>query len=91
MSKNITLAYLECHDNQLTSLDVSKNTALTSLVCQSNKLSTATLNSLFGTLHGNVFDYAAKVIYVGNNPGTETCDRNIAKNKGWTVNDLRSY
>ena len=29
---------LECHNNQLTSLDVSKNTALTTLGCQGNQL-----------------------------------------------------
>ena len=33
-----SLSALDCHDNQLTSLDVSANTALTYLYCQSNQL-----------------------------------------------------
>jgi Leucine-rich repeat (LRR) protein len=34
----IALTYLNCRSNQLTSLDVSKNTALTDLYCYSNQL-----------------------------------------------------
>ena len=34
------LKYLDCSDNQLTALDVSKNTALTDLYCSSNQLTT---------------------------------------------------
>ena len=34
------LSVLDCHDNQLTALDVSKNTKLTTLYCFSNKLTT---------------------------------------------------
>ena len=34
----VNLTKLECRDNSLTSLDVSKNTALTELICYSNKL-----------------------------------------------------
>ncbi|WP_163411328.1 leucine-rich repeat domain-containing protein [Flavobacterium ajazii] len=34
----IALTYLDCGYNQLTNLDVSKNTALSTLICRSNKL-----------------------------------------------------
>ncbi len=37
-SNNTALTYLNCDDNQLTSLDVSKSTALTELLCQRNLL-----------------------------------------------------
>ena len=33
-----TITYLRCHDNKLTSLDVSKNTQLSTLWCSSNHL-----------------------------------------------------
>ena len=38
MSQNTALTTLNCHDNQLTSLDVSGATALTTLNCYSNQL-----------------------------------------------------
>ena len=34
------LTYLDCRDNQLTALDLSKNTALEYLICYGNQLST---------------------------------------------------
>lgn len=37
--------YLDCHDNQLTSIDVSKNTALTYLDCQANQLTSLDISS----------------------------------------------
>jgi hypothetical protein len=88
VSKNIALAYLICHNNQLSSLDVSKNTAMTILVCENNQFTSSALNVLFGTLHGNLVDgnYGNKVVYISNNPGTSSCNRSIATNKGWTVN-----
>ena len=36
----VNLTYLECNDNQLTTLDISKNTALKSLICYWNVLTT---------------------------------------------------
>ena len=38
MSKNTALTWLDCDNNQLTSLDVSGCTALTSLICENNQL-----------------------------------------------------
>jgi len=65
-------------------LDVSNNTALRILECTSNQLTATALNTLFGTLHSNTIE-GVKTIYIGNNPGTDTCDTSIAENKGWTV------
>ena len=88
VSKNIALAYLICLNNQLTSLDVGKNTEMTILVCESNQFTGSTLNALFETLHSGsaVGNRGTKVVYISNNPGTNNCNRNIATNRGWTVN-----
>jgi hypothetical protein len=51
-----------------------------------NQLTATALNALFGTLHSNTISGENK-IYIGNNPGTATCDRTIATAKGWTVNN----
>jgi len=59
---------------------VSKNTKLQELGCWKNQLSTAALNALFGTLHSN-----GGTLYINENPGSATCDRSIATNKGWIV------
>ena len=83
VSKNTALTGLECSYNQLTALDVSKNTALTELYCDYNQLTAAALNALFGTLHSNTIE--RKMIFIGYNPGTATCDISIAENKGWRV------
>ena len=40
-----SLVYLECHNNQLTSLDVSKNTSLQSLACYNNKLTSLNVSN----------------------------------------------
>jgi len=100
VSNNTALVWLECQNNQLQSLDVSKNKALSILNCDNNQLSDVTLNALFGSLHDiNYLTYSdefiirtfginyKKDIKIGNNPGTATCDRSIAEDKGWTVND----
>ena len=80
------IKFLNCSDNQITKLDVSKNTALIRLECSYNQLSVTALNALFGTLHNNTV-YGGKEIYIGYNEGGAGCDRSIAENKGWTVYD----
>ena len=72
---------LNCVYNNLTSLDVSKNTALTFLDCSSNNLTSAALNQIFRDLP----QVTSGTIYMSGNPGTETCDKSIAENKGWRV------
>jgi len=84
LSENTALIFLYCHGNQLASLDVSKNTALIELNCSNNLLTTSALNALFETLHS--FDVGEqKRVIIGGNPGTNDCDRSIAENKGWIV------
>ena len=86
VSKNTALTTLNCRNNSLAVLDVSKNTAMTVLNCRNNQLAATALNTLFGTLHSNTIS-GGKNIYISGNSGTATCDRSIATNKGWTVND----
>jgi len=81
VSKNTKLTYLICSSNNLTSLDVSKNTKLTELYCHENNLTSAALNQIFRDLP----QVTSGTIYMSGNPGTETCDKSIAENKGWRV------
>ena len=78
------LESLYCDYNQLTSLNVSGCPALIYLDCRNNQLTAEGLNSLFNSLHSNEVEYGG-VVYISNNPGTNTCDRTIAENKGWSV------
>ena len=99
VSKNTKLTDLYCDHNRLTSLDVSNNQALALLTIHSNKFDVAALNAVFGTLHsqvvwwdGDIIDgERTKKMDIGNNPGTETCNRNIAADKGWRVSALNPY
>ena len=75
-------------------LNESKNQVLTALKNTYKQLGTATLNAEFGSLHSNTALLAqssgydiAKIIKIGNNPGTADCDRTIAEKKGWTVRE----
>ena len=85
VSKNSALTSLYCYRNQLTSLDVNKNTALTELYCYNNQLSVIALNNIFGALPNLVGSSSAPTTLIGDNPGTNSCDKSIAKNKGWNV------
>ena len=82
ISNNTALWTLSCFNNIITSLDLSKNTDLHYVYCQSNKLSNKALNDLFKTLHSKIAD---KTIFIGDNPGTDTCDQTIATKKGWKI------
>ncbi len=81
VSKCTKLTSLNCGYNNLTSLDVSKNTKLTHLDCGDNNLTSSALNQIFRDLP----QVTSQTIYIRNNPGTETCDKSIAENKGWDV------
>jgi len=88
VSNATVLATLRCSYNQLTSLDMSSNCgALYNLQCENNNLTTEALNALFETLHENWVTRAPKKIYIGNNPGTDFCDRSIATKKRWDFID----
>jgi hypothetical protein len=86
VSKNTKLKRLNCGRGNLTNLEVSKNTELVYIYCCDNNLSVDALNALFSSLlPKTASDNAA--IYVGGNPGSGSCDRSIATDKGWTVDD----
>ena len=86
VSHSGALQNLWCQSNQLTVLDVSNNLMLSELLLSSNQFSTDALDAIFRTLHRNRLKDNRKYIRIGNNPGTETCNQNLAKRKGWTVN-----
>lgn len=80
--KNMMLARLYCYSNQLTDLDVSNNAVLSYLWCSSNRFSANVLNDIFNALPTYPqANYAGLII--NDNPGSETCNRDIALNKGW--------
>jgi hypothetical protein len=70
---------LDCCDNQLTALDVSKDTVLTVLYCDNNQLTADALNALFLGLSVQ----QGGSIYIEDNPGSSACNRSIATEKGW--------
>ena len=82
VSENAELIYLNVSVNRITSLDVSQNPALEVLDCGWNELSRFALNDLFETLHSNE---GTKKIIIAGNPGTNSCNENIATDKGWTI------
>lgn len=67
--------------NELTSLDISKCPALFFLNCYGNEFDTEALNKIFTDLPV----VTSGDICIGVNPGTNTCDESIAKNKGWSI------
>ena len=87
VSKNTLLTYLSFENNRLTNLDLRNNSMLEYLECFNNQFTAAKLNDLFNTLH-NITFAGEKLVYIGGNPGTEDCDKSIATNKGWTVENF---
>lgn len=90
VSKCTALTGLSCYGNPLTSLDVSKCTVLEYLNCYYNKFSANTLNKIFTDLpQGKTRqedDYTwQSSVHIEGNPGTATCNKSIAENKGWEV------
>ncbi len=71
---------LDCSENELTSLDVSKNTQLKELYCYNNRLPEVVMNKIYNDLP-----------VVGQGEGSISIDRDtagdyhIAENKGWNV------
>lgn len=90
VSKCTALEVIDCRENQLTSLDVSKCTTLEDLNCVYNQLSTNALNKILTDLpQGKTwqeYDYTwQSEIHIGGNLGTATCNKSIAENKGWKI------
>ena len=84
VSNNPALLSLYCNDNRLTSLDVNIKT-LTRLDCSSNQLSAEELNAIFRNLPRALPFTYSNFAHISANPGTDTCDRSIATEKGWFV------
>jgi len=51
LSKFVSLTYLHCHTNSISTLDVSNLTSLTSLICFSNTISTLNISNLTSLNH----------------------------------------
>ena len=79
MRQNPVLFELLCSNNQLTGLFVDSNN-LVRLDCDNNQLNAAALDALFEMLPDNSM---SKLIVINDNPGTNSCNRNIATGKGW--------
>jgi hypothetical protein len=79
-----TLQDLSYGSNQLTALDVTKCPALRGLYCGRNQLTATALNTVFTALP-NRSDRNYAPISIKDNPGTNSCNRAIAENKGWEV------
>ena len=75
-----SLGSIDCSRNQLTSLDISGLTSLSNLLCFNNQLSSNTLNTIFENLPERT---GTSMLIIENNPGFDTCNREIAINKGW--------
>ena len=93
VSKNTALRWVHCQNNQLTSLTVGKGEKIDDIDCVHNKLSAAALNELFSAVCVAVYEqeieymefFDFKCVYIGDNPGTKTCDRTIAEKKDWRI------
>jgi Leucine-rich repeat (LRR) protein len=84
VSKCTALQKLVYWGNRSTSLDVSECLALQDLSCGGNQLTAAALNTVFTALPNRIGEgYALISIY--DNPGSASCNRAIAENKGWQV------
>jgi Leucine-rich repeat (LRR) protein len=91
VSKNPKLTKIDCSSNQLTSLNINGCTKLGEIPyyysvvsIDDNQLSAAALNEIFTALPVITSN---NIISVGDNPGTSTCNKSIAINKGWRIND----
>lgn len=85
VSNSPSLEDLQCSGNQISTLKVNSKT-IRYLSCYSNNLSTNAINEIFKTLpinHSSDQHYVS----IGDNPGSEYCNKSIAENKGWTVNN----
>jgi Leucine-rich repeat (LRR) protein len=92
VDNHYALERLFCYSNNLTKLTVSNNKKIKKIACLYNSLETDELNELFKSLPDlgkDAADFttwtADDLIAIVGNPGADSCDREIAKKKGWTV------
>ena len=83
VSRNSLLINLICKGNQLRSLDATNTNSLMLLNCRKNKLTAEAMNVLFEML--NVTQKEGKILYIRNNPGTDTCNQSITTDKHWKI------
>lgn len=96
VSECTELGALYCYHTNITSLDISKNTKLKQLVCNDCQLSASALNQIFSDLPQGYKSYqiddstwmSGTNIYIGNNPGSDSCNRKIAEDKKWTIYEI---
>ena len=84
VSRCTALEILSVFESSLTSLDVSRCTMLSWLKCDNNQLTAAALDALFEMLPKKSIG-SNGAIFVGKNPGTNTCNQIIAIRKRWMV------
>ena len=78
------LTVLYCHNNQLTSLDVSKNTALTKLYCYNNQIKGKAMDALVASLPTVSLGTMRVIDYENEQNEITTTQVAAAKAKGWT-------
>lgn len=83
VNRNILLTNLICDGNQLTSLDAANTNSLMFLNCRKNELTAESLNILLDRL--NATKEEGKILYMRNNPGTDTCNQSAATDKHWKI------
>ena len=80
LSKITWIGHIRCSYNQLTNLDLSHNVLIKNLWVDNNPFTTASMESLFRSMHNNVPN-GGKILYVG----TTSANVNIASDSGWTI------
>jgi hypothetical protein len=88
LTANRLIELFSCVGNRLSTLTVGTgHDGLESFDCSINALEAEELNGIFAALPDLGPELGPYIVYVGNNPGTPTCDVLIAENKNWKVNN----
>jgi len=80
---------LSLESNKLSSLSIGNNQELVDIDVSINNISAQELNNIFQMLpiFSDFFSFAK--IYIGGNPGTDSCDVSIATEKNWNVSKIK--
>jgi len=85
VSNNTVLYNLSCQNNNLSELDVSNNLELEWIDCGNNNFEDTALDAIFKALPYWTGTWSDAEINIRNNPGTDTCNKDIATSKNWYV------
>ena len=86
IKKASVLNKLDCYVNSLTTLSINGCKVLQTLNCYDNQLTTEKVNKIFESLPTiSTKPGFREGISKSGNPGSFTCNRSIATNKGWDV------